>query len=49
MRLLKNKDKVKVTKVRDNQGREAGLQVEHSDGRVDAVARPQTTHWGRNR
>ena len=41
MHLIKNKDKVKLTEVKDNKGRTAGFQVEDKDGRVAAVARPQ--------
>ena len=44
MRLIKHNDKVRVNKVRGRDGA-TGYQVEHKDGRVDAVARPNPVEW----
>lgn len=41
MRLIRNDGKVRVRKVKDNKGRTSGFQIDHKDGRVDAVVRPQ--------
>ena len=50
MHLIKNKDKVRLKKVRnENTGKTGGFQVEHSDGRVDGVARPEPIRWHRDR
>lgn len=46
MRLIKHDGKVRVKKHRDENGRATGVTVEHKDGRVDAVARPETYRHG---
>lgn len=47
MHLVKNKDKVRVTRIRGDKGETAGYTVEHKDGKTDAVARPQPATYRR--
>jgi hypothetical protein len=43
MHLIKNKGKVRMRRVVNQEtGKPAGYHVDHADGRVDAVARPDT-------
>lgn len=42
MHLIKNKGKVRAKKVINDKGKPSGYHIEHGDGRVDAVARPDT-------